>query len=90
MTLNRVLIGELSKPAFPAAHAESAPPAWFNLTAGALHFAEVHAMRSDRTSCLANLCQAVLATAEGRLAARCEWVLNEKGIVARADLDEIQ
>jgi len=90
LALHRVLVGELPKPSFPAALAETAPPEWYNLAAGALHFAQVHAMRSDRASSLANLCQAVLATAEGRLAARCEWALNEKGIVARAGLDDIQ
>jgi len=90
LALHRVLVGELPRPSFPAALSETAPPVWFNLAAGALHFARVHAKRSDRASSLANLCQAVLATAQGRLAARCEWALNEKGIVARAGLDEIE
>ena len=41
-------------------------------------------------ACLANLCQAVLATAQGRLAAAGEWVLNEKRLTERAGLDAIQ
>ena len=41
-------------------------------------------------ACLANLCQAVLATAQGRLAAAGVWVLNEKRITERAGLDAIQ
>jgi len=41
-------------------------------------------------ACLANLCQAVLATAQGRLAAAGEWVLNEKRLTERAWLDVIQ
>ena len=57
---------------------QSAPAAWFRLAAGALHFAEVHVGRRDRVACLANLCQAVLAAAQGRRAAAGEWVLNEK------------
>ena len=69
---------------------ETAPAAWFRLAAGALHFAEVHAGRQDRVACLANLCQAVLATAQGRLAAAGQWALNEKRLVSRAGLDGIQ
>ena len=41
-------------------------------------------------ACLANLCQAVLATAQGRLAAAGEWVLNEKRLTERAGLNVIQ
>jgi hypothetical protein len=47
----------------------------------------VHAGRGDPVPALANLTQAVLATAHGRLAAAGHWVLNEKRLVARADLD---
>src|SRR5207248_7889159 len=57
---------------------------------GALHFAEVHAGRQDRVASLANLCQAVLAVGQGRLAAAGEWVLNEKRLTERAGLDVIQ
>ena len=39
---------------------------------------------------MANLAQAVLSTAEARLAARGEWALNEKRIVTRAGLDDVQ
>src|SRR6476620_7327412 len=44
----------------------------------------------DRLAGLANLCQAVLATGQGRLAAAGEWVLNEKRLTERAGLDAIQ
>jgi hypothetical protein len=66
--------------------------AWLTvrLAAGALHFAEVHAGRRDRVACMANLGQAVLATAQGRLAAAGEWVLNEKRIIERAGLHAVQ
>ena len=73
-----MLAGELPRPAFPPRLRETAPTAWFRLAAGALSFADVYAGRQDRVACLANLCQAVLATAQGRLAATGEWVLNEK------------
>ena len=50
-----------------------------DLAAGALSFADVYAGRQHRVACLANLRQAVLATAQGRLAAAGEWVLSENG-----------
>ncbi len=51
---------------------------------------QVHARRGDRVAALANFTQAVLATAQGRPAARGIWVLNEKGIVERAGLVRAQ
>jgi Nucleotidyltransferase domain len=90
LALGRVLAGDLPRPAFPQKLRHTAPAAWFRLAAGALHFADVHARRHDRVACLANLCQAVLATAQGRLAAAGEWVLNEKRLVERAELGSAQ
>jgi hypothetical protein len=90
LALGRVLAGELPRPAFPQMLMDTAPAAWFRIAGGALHFAEVYASRDDRTACLANLCQAVLAAAQGRLAAVGEWALNEKRIVQRAGLDGVQ
>ena len=90
LALGRVLAGDLPRPAFPPKLRETAPVAWFRLAAGAMSFADVYAGRQDRVACLANLCQAVLAAAQGRLAAAGEWVLNEKRLVRRAGLDGIQ
>jgi len=90
LALARLLAGELPRPAFPPKLRQTAPTAWFRLAAGALHFADVHAGRQDRVACLANLCQAILATAQGRLAAAGQWVLNEKRLVQRAGLGHIQ
>ena len=88
LAIGEVLHGRLPRPSFPDRLRASAPPAWFNLAAGALRTAEVHAGRDDRVAALANLAQAVLATAQGRLAAAGEWALNEKRLVARAGLDD--
>jgi hypothetical protein len=90
LALGRVLAGELPRPGFPPKLRQTAPQAWYRLAAGALHFADVHAGRQDRVGCLANLGQAVLATAQGRLAAAGEWVLNEKRITERAGLHAVQ
>ena len=90
LALGRVLAGELPRPRFPARLRDTAPVAWSRLAAGALHFAEMHAGREDRAACLANLCQAVLAAGQGRLAAAGEWILNEKRLVERAGLGGVQ
>jgi hypothetical protein len=90
LALGKVLAGELPRPGFPDRLRETAPAAWARLAAGALSFAEVYAGRRDRVACLANLCQAVLATGQGRLAAAGEWVLNEKRLTERAGLHVIQ
>lgn len=90
LALGRVLAGDLPRPGFPQKLRETAPAAWFRLAAGALHFADVHAGRGDRVACLANLCQAVLAAAQGRLAVAGEWVLNEKRLAERAGLARVQ
>jgi hypothetical protein len=90
LALGKVLAGDLPRPDFPAKLRKTAPEAWARLAAGALHFADVHARRQDRAACLANLCQAVLASGQGRLAAAGEWILNEKRLVERAGLHDVQ
>jgi hypothetical protein len=90
LALGKVLAGDLPRPRFPSKLRESAPAVWSRLAAGALYFADAHAQRQDRVASLANLCQAVLAAAHGRLAAAGEWTLNEKRLVDRAGLRHIQ
>jgi hypothetical protein len=90
LALGTVLSGELPRPRFPPKLQQTAPATWSRLAAGALHFAKVHADREDRAPCLANLCQAVLAVAQGRLAAAGAWILNEKRLVDRAGLGVVQ
>jgi hypothetical protein len=90
LALGRVLAGELPRPRFPPKLRQTAPAAWYRLAAGALHFADVYADREDTTACLANLCQAVLAVAQARVAAAGEWALNEKRLVRRAGLGGVQ
>ena len=85
-----MLAGDLPRPGFPQRLRETAPAVWFRLAAGALHFAGVHARRQDSVACLANLCQAALSTAQGRLASAGEWVLNEKRLAGRAGLSDVQ
>jgi hypothetical protein len=90
LALAEVLHGELPRPSFPAPLQRAAPARWYRLAAGALAVGRVHAGRGDRIAALANFTQAVLATAQGRLAAAGSWVLNEKRLVERAGLTEAQ
>jgi hypothetical protein len=90
LALAEVLAGELPRPEFPERLRLTAPPLWYRLAAGALDFADVHARRGDPVASLANVAQAVLATAQARLAAAGEWALNEKRIVGRAGLGAVQ
>jgi hypothetical protein len=53
-------------------------------------FAQGHALGGDAVCCAGMLAGAVLCVAHARLAARREWVLNEKRLVQRAGLDEAQ
>jgi Nucleotidyltransferase domain len=86
LAVSEVLHGALPRPSFPTPLRQAAPPRWYRLAAGAMAVGQVHASRGDRVAALANFTQAVLATAQGRLAARGIWVLNEKRIVERAGL----
>lgn len=90
LALCEVLHGHLPRPSFPVALRRSAPQLWYRLAAGALEVGGVHARRGDRVAAVANLTQAVLATAQGRLASAGVWALNEKGIVERAGLGAAQ
>jgi hypothetical protein len=90
LAVNEVLFGELPRPSFPARLRETAPALWFRLAAGALAVGRTHADRGDAIAAVANFTQAVLATAQGRLAAQGLWALNEKRIIERAGLTEAQ
>jgi hypothetical protein len=86
LALGRVLVGELPQPSFPQALRESAPRRWLGSAEFSLDVAEAAAARADTVACNGLLARAAIAVAQARLAERGEWVLNEKGIVRRADI----
>ena len=86
----RVLSGTLPRPEFPAALATTAERRWLGQAAVALMFAAGHGRLGDVACCAGMLAAAALAAAHARLAARREWVLNEKGLVDRAGLTAVQ
>lgn len=73
LALGRVLAGDLPRPGFPQKLRQTAPAAWSRLAAGRCILPR-STPGAATGACLANLCQAVLAAAQGRLAAAGEWV----------------
>jgi predicted nucleotidyltransferase len=89
LALNRPVEGDLPDPEFPAALAAAAPARWEDRAALALLFADGHAATGDRVACAGMVANAAICVAHARLAARREWVVNEKRLVARAGLDGV-
>ena len=90
LALNRVLTGELRRPAFPAALQERAPNVWLGRAAFFLLYADGYAARGEVTACAGALAVAATAAAHARLAEQGVWTLNEKGLLRRADLSEVE
>jgi predicted nucleotidyltransferase len=90
LAICRPIAGHVPRPDFPAALAATAAPRWEGRARVCLMFARSHAAAPDPVCCAGMLAQAVLCVAHARLAARREWVLNEKRLVHRAGLDDAQ
>jgi predicted nucleotidyltransferase len=90
LAINRPLSGELPRPEYPAPLATRAHERWHGRASVSLMFAETHAGAGDSTCCAGMLADAVLSAAHARLAERREWVLNEKRLVERAGLADLQ
>jgi Nucleotidyltransferase domain len=84
------LAGDLPRPSFPALLATTAPARWRGRASVSLTFAHTHAQAGDAVCCGGMLAGAVLSVAHARLAERRVWALNEKGLVERAGLGELQ
>jgi hypothetical protein len=86
LALQRVLVGELPRPAFPDALRAAAPSVWRNLANGALKIAHAHALRGDTVACAGNLAVAMLSEAHARFCERGAWYLPEKDMLSRTGL----
>ncbi|MDI3404789.1 nucleotidyltransferase domain-containing protein [Streptomyces cavernicola] len=87
LAVNRVLRGRLPRPAYPRALRESAPAVWREQAALTLMYAKAnHAPRGRLTEVAGALAVAAAGAAHAVLAARGEWVTNEKTLLARAGL----
>jgi hypothetical protein len=87
LALGRQLTGPpLPKPMFPTALRETAPPAWRWRVTFHRNYAESHRVRGDERAAAALETRADIEEGHARMCERGEWVLNEKGLLARAGL----
>ncbi|MBK9179169.1 MAG: nucleotidyltransferase domain-containing protein [Acidimicrobiales bacterium] len=87
----RVLAGALPRPDFPDPLRRTAHHEWHSAALLSVGFAEAaFAAQGDPLGCAGNLARAVMEEAHARLAARGEWALNEKRIVAQAGLAHLR
>ncbi|MFQ6193751.1 nucleotidyltransferase domain-containing protein [Streptomyces sp. NPDC000405] len=90
LALNRVLRGTLPRPAYPEALREAAPPMWRGRAAMTLRYATgAYVPRGQVTEVAGAVATAALETAHAVLAARGEWVTNEKRLLQRAGLRDV-
>ncbi|MFI8188056.1 nucleotidyltransferase domain-containing protein [Streptomyces sp. NPDC085946] len=91
LAVNRVLRGTLRQPtAYPPALRASAPAHWHGTAAATLAYAKAgHAPNGALTQVAGAIAVAAAQSAHAVLAARGEWVTNEKGLVERAGLSRV-
>lgn len=85
----RVLVGQLPHVHFPDALAEAATQRWHVDAVFSLGYAYAAVLAGDEAVALANLARGLIEEAHSRLAARREWLLNEKRAAERAGLADL-
>ncbi|CQR64612.1 nucleotidyltransferase domain-containing protein [Streptomyces leeuwenhoekii] len=89
LAINTALRGELPRPAYPEPLRRAACERWYGMAAATLAYAKAgHAPKGALTQVAGAIALAATQTAHAVLAARGEWVTNEKGMVERAGLGE--
>ncbi|GAA5064139.1 nucleotidyltransferase domain-containing protein [Nocardia callitridis] len=90
LALGQTLRGTLPRPGFPAALRSAAHTMWRDRAVRTLRYAEgAHVARGHATEFGGAVAVAALESAHAVLAARGEWVTNEKRLLERAGLREI-
>ncbi|MGP4015635.1 nucleotidyltransferase domain-containing protein [Saccharopolyspora sp. 5N708] len=90
LAINRVLHGELPCPEYPDALRKAAPPVWWGRSSMALAYARAnHAPYGRLAETAGAIAQAACQAAHAVLAARGEWVTNEKRLLTRAGLRDV-
>ena len=90
LALGRVLVGDLPRPEYPEALRKAAPGVWRGRAAATLSYAEHnHAPHGRVAQCAGLVAQAAAQAAHAVLAERAEWVTNDKALLSRAGLTEI-
>lgn len=86
LAINQVLSGELPRPQYPAALRDQAPAVWWDRARLTFGYAlDNHAAAGRAAQCAGLVVQAAHAV----LAARGEWVTNEKTLLTRAGLGSL-
>jgi hypothetical protein len=90
LALHHVLRGELPRPAYPPPLRLAAPRVWWARAEQTFAYARAtHARHRRLTQCIGLLAQATSQAAHAVLAARGEWVTNEKALLNRAGLENV-
>ncbi|WP_405165202.1 nucleotidyltransferase domain-containing protein [Nocardia sp. NBC_01499] len=90
LAINQIRHGTLPRPTFPQALRRTAAQFWHNRATMTLHYAKTtYAPRGQSTEVAATLAIAAMQTAHAVLAARGEWTTNEKRLLHRAGLRDI-
>jgi predicted nucleotidyltransferase len=90
LAINRTLRGSLENPDFPEALRKAAPQRWWTTAQLTLGYARAaHAERGHLTETVGALGQAACEAAHALLAERGEWVTNEKRLLERAGLRDV-
>lgn len=88
--INRILRGEVPRPDYPEALRREAPAVWRGRAEATLHYARAgHAVHGRVAQCAGLLSEAACHASHAVLAARGEWVTNEKQLLTRAGLRRI-
>jgi predicted nucleotidyltransferase len=90
LSVKRVLYGSLPTPDYPAALRQHASEVWWGRADNTFGYARsFHAPQGRLTQCAGLVAQAASYAAHAVLAARGEWVTNEKTLLTRAGLRQI-
>ncbi|MDT0345487.1 nucleotidyltransferase domain-containing protein [Streptomyces litchfieldiae] len=90
LAVNRVLRGGLPRPGYPEALRTAAPPVWRDRAGITLQYARASYVTGGQVTEVAGaLATAAMQTAHAVLAARGEWVTNEKRLLRRAGLRRV-
>ncbi len=90
LAINITLLGHLPKPSYPDALREAATRVWRDRGDCEFSYArDNHARRAEATACVGLTAVAATSYAHAIHAARGEWVTNDKGLLRRAGLSDL-
>jgi hypothetical protein len=90
LALSQTLRGHLPRPGYPAALRERAPVVWWERAERTFGYArEYHARAGRLAECAGMIAQAACYAAHAVLAARGQWVTNDKTLLTRAGLRQV-